>query len=70
MSAAVELAPPRPVAALTTRDAVVAASGAVAAMALAAVVRARPLRRRRRRRRGVEVLGTHSFLIDVHVVRR
>ena len=53
------------------RDAAVAVSGAVAAMTLAALVRrALPVRRRhRRRRRDVHVVGTRSFLIDVHVLR-
>ncbi len=61
--------PSRPL--VARRDAAVAAGGAVAAMALTALLRgALPARRRRRRRRrDVHVVGTRSFLIDVHVLR-
>ena len=55
--------------------AALAATGFVAGAATAAVVarrRARPSRRRRRKGKGAigEIVGSNSFLVDVHLVRR
>jgi len=55
--------------------AALAATGFVAGAATAAVVarrRGRPARRRRRKGRGAigEIVGSNSFLVDVHLVRR
>ena len=53
----------------------VPATGFVAGAATAAVVarrRARPSRRRRKKGKGAigEIVGSNSFLVDVHLVRR
>ena len=55
--------------------AALAATGFVAGAATAAVVarrRGRPSRRRRRKGKGAigEIVGSNSFLVDVHLVRR
>jgi hypothetical protein len=55
--------------------AALAATGFVAGAATAAVVarrRARPSRRKRRKSKGAigEIVGSNSFLVDVHLVRR
>jgi hypothetical protein len=55
--------------------AALAATGFVAGAATAAVVarrRTRPSRRRRRKGKGPigEIVGSNSFLVDVHLVRR
>lgn len=55
--------------------AALAATGFVAGAATVALIVRHPPRwgaRRRTRRRGVigEIVGSHSFLVDVHVVRR
>jgi hypothetical protein len=55
--------------------AALAATGFVAGAATAAVVarrRARPSRRRRKKSKGAigEIVGSNSFLVDVHLVRR
>jgi hypothetical protein len=55
--------------------AALAATGFVAGAATVAVVarrRARPGRRRRKKGRGAigEIVGSNSFLVDVHLVRR
>jgi hypothetical protein len=55
--------------------AALAATGFVAGAATAAVVarrRARPSRRRRKKGKGAigEIVGSNSFLVDVHLVRR
>jgi hypothetical protein len=55
--------------------AALAATGFVAGAATAAVVarrRARPPRRRRRKSKGAigEIVGSNSFLVDVHLIRR
>jgi hypothetical protein len=54
--------------------AALAATGFVAGAATAAVVarrRARPSRRRRKKKGAIgEIVGSNSFLVDVHLVRR
>ena len=53
--------------------AALAATGFVAGAATAAVVarrRARPSRRRRKKSAIGEIVGSNSFLVDVHLVRR
>jgi hypothetical protein len=54
--------------------AALAATGFVAGAATAAVVarrRSRPSRRRRRKKGAIgEIVGSNSFLVDVHLVRR
>ena len=54
--------------------AALAATGFVAGAATAAVVarrRGRPSRRRRKKKGAIgEIVGSNSFLVDVHLVRR
>jgi hypothetical protein len=73
-----EAPPPEPVrqAALpvpAVQAAALAATGFVAGAATAAMVarrRARPSRRRRKKSAIGEIVGSNSFLVDVHLVRR
>ena len=74
-----EAPPPEPLRAAASpvparQAAVLAATGFVAGAATVAVVAARRGRsaRKRRRRKGVvgEIVGSNSFLVDVHLVRR
>ena len=65
----------RPVAVPAVQAAALAATGFVAGAATAAVVarrRGRPSRRRRKKGKGAigEIVGSNSFLVDVHLVRR
>ena len=67
--------PLRPVQVPAVQAAALAATGFVAGAATAAVVarrRSRPSRRRRKKGRGAigEIVGSNSFLVDVHLVRR
>jgi hypothetical protein len=65
----------RPVQVPAVQAAALAATGFVAGAATVAVVarrRARPSRRRRKKSKGAigEIVGSNSFLVDVHLVRR
>ena len=65
----------RPAQVPAVHAAALAATGFVAGAATVAVVarrRARPSRRRRRKGKGAigEIVGSNSFLVDVHLVRR
>ncbi len=66
--------PLRPAAVPAVQVAALAATGFVAGAATAAVVarrRYRPSRRRRRKKGAIgEIVGSNSFLVDVHLVRR
>jgi hypothetical protein len=66
--------PARPAAVPAVHAAALAATGFVAGAATAAVVarrRAKPARRRRRKKGAIgEIVGSNSFLVDVHLVRR
>jgi hypothetical protein len=66
--------PIRPAAVPAVQAAALAATGFVAGAATAAVVvrrRNRPSRRRRRKKGAIgEIVGSNSFLVDVHLVRR
>jgi hypothetical protein len=67
--------PIRPVAVPAVQAAALAATGFVAGAATVAVVarrRSRPSRRRRKKGRNAigEIVGSNSFLVDVHLVRR
>jgi hypothetical protein len=67
--------PLRPAQVPAVQAAALAATGFVAGAATAAVVarrRARPSRRRRKKGKGAigEIVGSNSFLVDVHLVRR
>jgi hypothetical protein len=66
--------PLRPSQVPAVQAAALAATGFVAGAATVAVVvrrRARPSRRRRRKKGGIgEIVGSNSFLVDVHLVRR
>ena len=66
--------PLRPAAVPAVQVAALAATGFVAGAATAAVVarrRSRPSRRRRKRKGAIgEIVGSNSFLVDVHLIRR
>jgi hypothetical protein len=67
--------PLRPAAVPAVQAAALAATGFVAGAATAAVVarrRGKPSRRRRKKGKGAigEIVGSNSFLVDVHLVRR
>ena len=66
--------PLRPAAVPVAQVAALAATGFVAGAATAAVVarrRGRPSRRRRKKKGAIgEIVGSNSFLVDVHLVRR
>ena len=65
--------PLRPATVPAVHAAALAATGFVAGAATAAVVarrRARPSRRRRKKGAIGEIVGSNSFLVDVHLVRR
>jgi hypothetical protein len=67
--------PVRPAVVPAVQAAALAATGFVAGAATAAVFarrRGRPSRRRRRKGKGAlgEIVGSNSFLVDVHLVRR
>jgi hypothetical protein len=66
--------PLRPVQVPAVQAAALAATGFVAGAATVAVVarrRSRPSRRRRKKKGAIgEIVGSNSFLVDVHLVRR
>jgi hypothetical protein len=66
--------PAKPAGQVVTQAAAVAATTFVAGAGLAAMLRGRHARgglvRRRKRRRDVSIVGTRSFLVDVHILDR